>query len=131
MTIDIAALLIMDCLILGFTKMFALMWIYIIWRVIWNKKPHGKAPADQTDVVGLLMLAGLLMLIGYVAVYGEAENWWESPDITAAGILIPMILFAFITRAVIIERPLLHFGHFKKPERLASGQSFDSAGEGG
>jgi hypothetical protein len=82
----------MDCLILGFTKMFALMGICIIWWVVWNKK---------MDVVGLLMLAGLLMLIGYVAVDVEAENWLESPDITAAGILIPMILLAYITRALI------------------------------
>jgi hypothetical protein len=104
LNLDRVALLIMDCLILGFTKMFALMGIYIIWWVIWNKKPDGKGTADEMDVVGLLMLAGLLMLINYVAVYGEAENWWESPDLTAAGILIPMIFFAFITRALITEQ---------------------------
>ena len=101
----------MDCLILSFTKMFALVVIYIIWWIIWSKK------AGQGDVLELLMLAGLLMLINYVVVYGEAENWWESPEITAAGILIPMILFALITRSVIIERPLLHFGNFKKAVR--------------
>jgi hypothetical protein len=84
--------------------MFALMGIFIICGVIWNKKHGDKGSADKGDMVGFLMLAGLLMLIGYVAVYGEAENWWESPDITAAGILIPMIFFAFITRALITEQ---------------------------
>ena len=123
LTLDRAALLIMDCLIFGFTKMFALVVIYIIWWVIWNKK------AGQGDVLGLLMVAGLLMLINYVAVYGEAENWWESPDITAAGILIPMILFAIIIRAVINERPLLHFEHSKKTARPSGDQSFEPAGE--
>ena len=115
----------MDCLILGFTKMFALMGVFVIWWVFGNKK------AGQRDVLGLLMLAGLLMLINYVLAYGEAENWWKSPDITAVGILIPMILFALITRSVIIERPLLHFGHSKKIERPAGGESFRSASEGG
>jgi hypothetical protein len=93
LNLDKVALLIMDCLILGFTKMFALTGIYIIWWVVWNKK---------MDALGFLMLAGLLMLITYVVVNGEAEDWWESPDITAAGILIPMILFALITRSFII-----------------------------
>jgi hypothetical protein len=64
LNLDIVALLIMDCLILGFTKMFALMGIYIICWVIWKKKPGDKGAADRMDVVGFLMLAGLLMLIG-------------------------------------------------------------------
>jgi DHA2 family multidrug resistance protein len=174
MCTDSPALMIVDCLILGFTKMAALMEIYIIWLVVWSKKLdttrfypfvygtalggiyfitwftarlanaynwryaylsiivmilvclllalvfvgnnklHRALPLYQMDVLGLLLLAGLLMLINYVAVYGKVEDWWESGNIMAATMLIPMILLAFITRQLIVRRPLLPFGLFKK-----------------
>ena len=49
----------------------------------------------------------------YVAVYGNAENWWESSNITAASILILMLLLVFFARELIVERPLLPLGNFK------------------
>jgi len=178
MNTDSPVLMILDCLILGFTKMAALMEIYIMWLVIWSKKldtsrlypfVYGLAlggtyfitwltthlantynwryaymamivmiliclllalvfvennklrralPLYQMDVLGLLLLTGLLMLINYVAVYGKVENWWESCNITAAGILIPVILLAFVVWELIVNRPLLPFRQFKKKSFL-------------
>jgi hypothetical protein len=79
-----------------------------------NNKLHRSLPLYQIDVLGLLLLACLLMLINFVAVYGKVENWLESANITAASIFIPITLLAFIARQVIVRRPLLPFGQFKK-----------------
>jgi len=174
MNTDSPVLMIISCLILGFTKMAALMEIYIMWLVVWSKKldtsrlypfVYGLAlggvyfitwltarlaniynwryaymamivlillclllalvfvennklrralPLYQMDVLGLLLLAVLLMLLNYVVVYGKVENWWESSDIAAASILIPMLLLAFVAREFTVRRPLLPFGQLKK-----------------
>lgn len=178
MNTESPVLMIVGCLILGFTKMAALMEIYIMWLVVWSKKLdtsrlypfvyglalggiyfitwlttsladaynwryaylvmivmilvclllalvfvennrlHRALPLYQMDVLGLLLLAVLLMLINYVVVYGKVENWWESCNITSASILIPMILLAFVARQLIVRRPLLPFGQFKKKSFL-------------
>jgi hypothetical protein len=78
-----------------------------------NDKLRRALPLYQMDILGVLLLAFLLMLINYVAVYGNAEKWWESSNITAASTLIPMILLAFIARELIVERPLLPLGNLK------------------
>src|SRR6202012_2635665 len=174
MNTDSPVLMIVGCLVLGFTKMAALMEIYIMWLVVWSKKldtsrlypfVYGLALGGvyfitwltanlanvynwryaylaeiamilvclllalifaennklrrrlalyQMDILGLLLLAGLFMLMNYVVVYGRVENWWESADITAASILIPMILLAFLAREFTVRRPLLPFGQLKK-----------------
>jgi MFS transporter, DHA2 family, multidrug resistance protein len=174
MNTDSPVLMIVTCLILGFTKMSALMEIYIMWLVVWSKKldtsrlypfVYGLAlggvyfitwltanladvynwryayiamivmilvclllglvfvennklrrslPLYQMDVLGLLLLGGLLMLMNYVVVYGRVENWWDSPNITAASILIPMLLLAFLARELTVRRPLVPFGQLKK-----------------
>jgi MFS transporter, DHA2 family, multidrug resistance protein len=174
MNTDSPVLMIVTCLILGFTKMSALMEVYIMWLVVWSKKldtsrlypfVYGLAlggvyfitwltaslandynwryayiamimmilvclllalifvennklrralPLYQMDVLGLLLLGVLFMLMNYVVVYGRVENWWESQNITAASILIPMILLAFVVRELTVRRPLVPFGQLKK-----------------
>lgn len=89
-----------------------LVCLLLVLVFVGNNKLRRALPQCRMDVLGLLLLAFLLMLINYVAVYGKAENWWESSNITAASILIPMILFAFVARELIVSRPLLPLGRF-------------------
>jgi DHA2 family multidrug resistance protein len=99
MNTDSALLMVVSCLIRG----SALVCLFLALVFVWNNKLRQPLPLYEIDVVGLLLLAFLIMLIEYVVVYGRSDNWRESGNITVAGILIPMMLFAFIARQLIVH----------------------------
>jgi hypothetical protein len=79
---------------------------------------HRPLPLYQMDGPGVSLLCCFLMLINYIGVYGQAEDWLNSPRIQFALILAPAAGLGFLLQEATVRRPVLPLRLFCAPHYL-------------
>jgi MFS transporter, DHA2 family, multidrug resistance protein len=80
--------------------------VLVLW--LFERHPiHRPLPLYQMDWLGVGLLALLMMLINYIGVYGQVEDWLNSPTIRFALLLLPVTGLGFVLREVTVRRPVL------------------------
>ncbi len=78
-----------------------------------NQRFARKMPFIYIDWFGLLLYATALMSMAYIFAFGKQQDWFNSPYITWAVVIVIVSIFALITRQQNIKRPFLSFKLYK------------------
>jgi MFS transporter, DHA2 family, multidrug resistance protein len=81
--------------------------ILLVLLLFEHHPPLHPLPLYQMDWMGVLLLASFMMLVNYVSVYGQVEDWFNSPSICFAFVLMPLFGLGFLLRESIVKRPAL------------------------
>jgi hypothetical protein len=76
---------------------------------------HRPLPLYQLDGPGCLLISLFMMLVNYIAVYGQVEDWLNSPRIRMALAALPATGMGFLWREAAVRRPLLPLCYFRIP----------------
>lgn len=100
----------------AYYAIYMLLAVSIILAVvfIYNQPLRRKIPLYQLDLPGLLLISTSLMLVNYVVVYGKVEDWFNAKSITFSAFGAAITFLLFISRELLVKRPLLHLPLFKK-----------------
>jgi DHA2 family multidrug resistance protein len=100
---DNPALMIIACLVLGFTKMSALMEIYIIWLVIWSKKLD---TSRMYPFVYFTALGGIYFITWLTAQLAYSFNWRYAYIVMMILVLVCLLLALIFVEHNKLRRPL-------------------------
>ncbi|MDR2037019.1 MAG: hypothetical protein LBQ60_03765 [Bacteroidales bacterium] len=78
-----------------------------------NQRFARKMPFYYIDWIGLLLFATSLMSMAYIFSFGKQQDWFNSPDIIYAVVIIIASIAALIARQLVIKRPFLSFKLYK------------------
>ena len=100
---DNPALMIIACLVLGFTKMSALMEVYIIWLVIWSKKLD---TSRMYPFVYFTALGGIYFITWLTAQLAYSFNWRYAYIVMMILVLACLLLALIFVEHNKLRRPL-------------------------
>jgi hypothetical protein len=103
MLTDNPIVMILSCLVLGFTKMSALMEVYIMWLVVWSKKLD---TSRLYPFVYLTALGGIYFITWWTAQLAYTFNWRYAYIAVVILVLICLLLGLIFVRQNKLHRPL-------------------------
>ena len=103
MLTDNPIVMILSCLVLGFTKMSALMEVYIMWLVIWSKKLD---TSRLYPFVYLTALGGIYFITWWTAQLAYTFNWRYAYIAILILVLICLLLALIFVQHNKLHRPL-------------------------
>jgi hypothetical protein len=78
-----------------------------------NQRFEKKTPFYYIDWLGVSLYITALMSMAYIFAFGRQQDWFNSPNITGAVVVVIASITALIARQLTIKRPFLSFELYK------------------
>lgn len=96
---------------LNISILFTLVLVFITMKR--KARFYKKIPLYQIDWIGAILYTAFCALLGYLLVYAQKLNWFESKEFTRLTFVAFILLVLFVTRQLLIKRPLINLSLFK------------------
>lgn len=84
--------------------------------VMHNQRFGKKLPFIHIDWIGLLMFGTALMSLAYIYSFGKQQDWFNSPHIVTAVVIVAASISILVSRQLTIKHPFLSFKLYKIKE---------------